>query len=277
MKTVKQVSEITGISIRTLRYYDQIGLLKPTKLTDASYRLYDNKALEKLQKIMFFRELEIPLENIKRIMDDPSLDKMQILSAQKSMLEKKRNRLNGIIELISDVMKGENTMNFEEFDKSDMQSIIDNLKNELSKEDFNNFIQEHGGGSMSAFQEKLEQTINDDMTRTSLLKWYGSKEKVIEGSKPVQNMDDLRKELDELHKEFFQYIEVEERQEEHRLVEKLAELYKKMLNMDNVRNFLIDLSKEYLQGGKIAEVQDEQYGKGTTKYMGESIQRYYGV
>lgn len=59
MKTVKDVSDITGISIRTLRYYDEIGLLKPTKLTESGYRLYNNKALEQLQEIMFFRELEI--------------------------------------------------------------------------------------------------------------------------------------------------------------------------------------------------------------------------
>lgn len=61
MKTVKEVSEITGVSIRTLRYYDEIGLLKPTRLTEKGYRLYDRKALERLQEIMFFRELEIPL------------------------------------------------------------------------------------------------------------------------------------------------------------------------------------------------------------------------
>ena len=105
MKTVKNVSEITGISIRTLRYYDEIGLLKPTELTEAGYRLYDNKALEKLQEIMFFRELEIPLMDIKRIMDNPNYDKEQVLLAQKSLLEQKRNRLNGIIELITDVIK----------------------------------------------------------------------------------------------------------------------------------------------------------------------------
>ena len=64
MKTVKDVSDITGISIRTLRYYDEIGLLKPTKLTESGYRLYNNKALEQLQEIMFFRELEIPLMDI---------------------------------------------------------------------------------------------------------------------------------------------------------------------------------------------------------------------
>ena len=60
MKTVKDVSEITGVSIRTLRYYDEIGLLKPTEFSDAGYRLYDDKALERLQEIMFFKELEIP-------------------------------------------------------------------------------------------------------------------------------------------------------------------------------------------------------------------------
>ena len=103
MKTVKDVSKITGVSIRTLRYYDEIGLLKPTGLTEAGYRLYDDRALEKLQQIMFFRELGIPLADIKNIMGDPDYDKEQALLAQKKLLEQKRNRLNGIIELITDV------------------------------------------------------------------------------------------------------------------------------------------------------------------------------
>ena len=76
MKTVKAVSMITGVSIRTLRYYDEIGLLKPTELTETGYRLYDNKALEKLQEILFFRELEIPLTDIKKIMDAPNMLQM---------------------------------------------------------------------------------------------------------------------------------------------------------------------------------------------------------
>lgn len=76
MKSVKEVSMITGVSIRTLRYYDEIGLLKPTGLTETGYRLYDNKALEKLQEILFFRELEIPLTDIKKIMDAPNMLQM---------------------------------------------------------------------------------------------------------------------------------------------------------------------------------------------------------
>ena len=121
MKTVKDVSEISGVSIRTLRYYDEIGLLKPTELSDAGYRLYDNKALERLQEIMFFKELEIPLEDIKKIMDSPNYDKEQALLTQKNLLEQKRNRLNGIIELISDVMKGVNTMSFKAVSNEEIQ------------------------------------------------------------------------------------------------------------------------------------------------------------
>lgn len=88
MKTVKDVAEISGVSIRTLRYYDEIGLLKPTQITDAGYRLYDNKALEQLQEIIFFRELEIPLVEIKNIMENPYYDKEKILATQKALLEK---------------------------------------------------------------------------------------------------------------------------------------------------------------------------------------------
>ena len=89
MKTVKEVSMITGVSIRTLRYYDEIGLLRPTELTETGYRLYDNKALEKQQEILFFRELEIPLIDIKKIMDTPNYDKEQILITQKALQEQK--------------------------------------------------------------------------------------------------------------------------------------------------------------------------------------------
>ena len=124
MKTVKEVSELTGISIRTLRYYDEIDLLKPAKVTEAGYRLYDESSLKKLRQIMFFRELEVPLSEIKAIMKNSESDNRKILETQKMMLEMKRNRLNGIIELISDVLKGEDKMSFETFNKDDIQKII---------------------------------------------------------------------------------------------------------------------------------------------------------
>ena len=71
MRTVKDVSKLTGISVRTLHYYDEIGLLKPTSCSAAGYRLYDDKALERLQQILFFREFDMPLLEIKAVMENP--------------------------------------------------------------------------------------------------------------------------------------------------------------------------------------------------------------
>ena len=144
MKTVKEVSMITGVSIRTLRYYDEIGLLKPTELTETGYRLYDNKALEKLQEILFFRELEIPLITIKEIMDTPNYDKEQVLITQKNLLEQKRNRLNGIIELITDVMKGVNTMSFEAFSKDEVQKMVNHTLECMPRESVDEQVQKFG-------------------------------------------------------------------------------------------------------------------------------------
>lgn len=86
MRTVKEISELTGISIRTLHYYDEIGLFIPTEKSEAGYRLYDNKDLETLQRILFFREFDIPLKEIKAVMENPALDRNQILQMQKKML-----------------------------------------------------------------------------------------------------------------------------------------------------------------------------------------------
>ena len=143
-KTVKEISKITGISIRTLRYYDEIGLLKPARVTEAGYRLYDDQELEKLQEILFYKELEIPLSDIKKIMDNPEYDKQKALAVQKSLLERKRNCLNRIIELIDDVMKGVNTMSFGAFTEEDVKKIIDHSLELQSQESLDALIEQFG-------------------------------------------------------------------------------------------------------------------------------------
>lgn len=95
MRTVKQVSNLTGISVRMLHHYDKIGLLKPTKLTEAGYRLYDDEALETLQQILFFKELDLPLKEIREIITSPHFDKMEALKNHKKLIILKRDRLNG--------------------------------------------------------------------------------------------------------------------------------------------------------------------------------------
>ncbi len=279
MKTVKDVSEITGVSIRTLRYYDKIGLLKPTELTEAGYRLYDNKALEKLQEIMFFRELEIPLMDIKKIMNNPNYDKEQALLTQKSLLEQKRNRLNGIIELITDVMKGVNTMSFGAFNNEEVQKMVDHTLECMSKESLDEQIQKYG--SMDKYKEHLVSGFANEQATADLLKWYGSKEKAIEAvMQATGNTKKIKQEQEEnakIYKQFMTAKEANDMDMAHSAVEMLAENYKTMFALDNARNILLDLAKEYLRSEKLAEATDSQFGKGCSEYVAHAIQHYYGV
>lgn len=279
MKTVKDMSEITGVSIRTLRYYDEIGLLKPTKLTEAGYRLYDNKALERLQEIMFFRELEIPLTDIKKIMDNPDYDKEQILSAQKALLEQKRNRLNGIIELITDVMKGVNTMSFGAFNNEDVQKMVNHTLECMSKEHLDMQIQKYG--SAEKYKEYLISGFANEQAAADLLKWYGSKEKMIDAvMQATGNSEEARQEQaenDHIYRQFMTAKETDDMELAHSAVELLAENYKSMFALDNARNILLDLAKEYLQSQKLAEITDNRFGKGCSEYVAHTIQHYYGV
>lgn len=278
MKTVKEVSMITGVSIRTLRYYDEIGLLKPTELTETGYRLYDNKALEKLQEILFFRELEIPLITIKEIMDTPNYDKEQVLITQKNLLEQKRNRLNGIIELITDVMKGVNTMSFEAFSKDEVQKMVNHTLECMPRESVDEQVQKFG--SLEKYKEYLSSGFTNEQAVADLMKWYGSKEKIMEAiMQSTGDTEEIKQEQDEntkIYKLFMAAKESNDMDMERSAVEMLAENYKKMFVLDNARNILLDLSKEYRQNSKLAEATDSQFGTGCSEYVASAIKRYYG-
>lgn len=117
MMTVNEVSKLTGVSIRTLQYYDKIGLLHPAEYTESGYRLYDDMVLEKLQQILLFRELEFPLKDIKAIMDNPNFDRSKALEQQITLLTLKKEHLENLIDLARGIkMIGVNKMDFTAFD-----------------------------------------------------------------------------------------------------------------------------------------------------------------
>ena len=136
MKTVKEVSRLTGISVRTLHHYDAIGLLKPARVTEAGYRLYDDAALRRLQTILLFRELQFPLKEIREILDSPDFDPMDALEQQIGLLELRRQHLD---ELISHARRIQETgvmeMNFKPFDKSQMEAYTAQAKAKWGKTD----------------------------------------------------------------------------------------------------------------------------------------------
>lgn len=122
MRTVKEVSSLTGVSVRTLHHYDAIGLLKPTAVTDAGYRLYDDTALARLQSILLFRELRFPLKDIKTILESPNYSRKEALKQQLALLELERGRLDRLISFAREILTlGVNTMDFTAFDKSEIE------------------------------------------------------------------------------------------------------------------------------------------------------------
>jgi len=119
MKTVHEVSELTGVSIRTLHHYDKIGLLSPAAHTEAGYRLYGESDLARLQQILLFRELEFPLKEIRRIIDAPDFDQARALEQQIELLRLRREHIDNLIDLAEDLRaKGERTLSFDAFDTS---------------------------------------------------------------------------------------------------------------------------------------------------------------
>ena len=118
--SVHEVVQLTGVTARTLHYYDQIGLLKPTKVTKAGYRMYDNTALGRLQNILLFRELQFPLKEIKVILDSPDFDPSEAIAQQIRLLELQYKRIGELITFARQIKnKGVMTMNFDVFDKSE--------------------------------------------------------------------------------------------------------------------------------------------------------------
>lgn len=129
MMTVHEVSRLTGVSIRTLQYYDKIGLLCPAAYTQAGYRLYDHSALERLQQILLFRELEFPLKEIKEILASPDFDREGALEQQIAMLQLKKEHLENLIAFARGIlMTGGNTMDFSPFDTSKLETYAEEAK-----------------------------------------------------------------------------------------------------------------------------------------------------
>lgn len=147
MKTVREVSRLTGVSVRTLHYYDEIGLLCPDRVSEAGYRLYGAQALERLQHISLFRELEFSLKDIRQILDRPDFDRQKALDQQIELLMLKKDRLEHLIDFALGIQKlGVEPLNYQAFDKQ----TLENYKAEAKQR----------WGQTEAFQE-FEQKTQD--------------------------------------------------------------------------------------------------------------------
>ena len=136
MKTVNEVSKLTGVSVRTLHHYDAIGLLRPTRVTEAGYRLYDDTALVRLHQILLLRELEFPLKDIKAILDAPGYDAGDALKRQIHLLELRKTHLEGLIAHARQIEKtGVIPMDFTPFDTTELDRYAAEAKAKWGKTD----------------------------------------------------------------------------------------------------------------------------------------------
>ncbi len=284
MKTVKEVSEMTGVSVRTLHYYDEIGLFKPSCVNEAGYRLYDAAKLEELREILFFRELDLPLREIRQIRENPSLSRQKILAGQRRALDAKRERLNRLIASIDRIQRGEKAMDFEVFERSDVEELFQHFVENAPAAVTEAAVQEFG--SMEAFRrnyvEKAYVLYNQRETKEILLEAYGDKQSMIDaavnppgedGVKKLQGQTDaVCRRLAQCKREGLSETSLEAQM----LVCEYALAMKTALRLKNERQVMLGTADTYDNYEKASQVLDEQYGEpGLAVYLSQAIRNFY--
>lgn len=169
MKTVKQVSQLAGVSVRTLHYYDSIGLLLPTQVTQSGYRLYDDRALVRLQCILLFRQLQFPLREIKEILDSPAFDPTWALEQQLTLLQLQKEHIQKLIDLAREILTiGVNRLDFSAFDTQTLQDYASQAKALWGSTDA---YQEYASKIQAQSPEERQQAAN---ALTAIFREFGA-------------------------------------------------------------------------------------------------------
>lgn len=239
MMTVNEVSKLTGISVRTLQYYDNIGLLKPSGYTESGYRLYDDTALERLQQVLLFKELEFPLKEIKEIIDAPDFDRNKALQQQIELLTMKKEHLENLIDFARGLkLLGVRKVDFKAFDTKKIDEYAKRAKEQWGKtpeyKEFEKKTQNMSTEEELAMVDEFMQIFAEFGKMMSL---EPSDEKV---QAQVKNLQDY-------------------------ITEHFYTCTKEILN---------GLGKMYSAGGEFTENIDKAGGPGTAAFTAEAIEVY---
>ncbi|MBT9776645.1 MerR family transcriptional regulator [Clostridium sp. MCC353] len=280
MKSVKEVSNLTGISVRTLHYYDEIGLLKPASWSEAGYRLYDDKALETLQQILFFREFDMPLKEIKVILENPDFDKNTILRSQKKMLELKKDRLVRLIDSIDGILKGENKMNFELFSRNEIEDLYESMIGNMSGERLQAFEKQYG--TLEAFKEHFMEnagSLKAQQNFKKVMEWYGDKNEMLDAVKCPNNseiMQAYQNRISAIYQKLANKMgcdvtlfEVKE------IVGEYDFIAKQLYQMKDVSKLLLELADRFENDSVMCSAMDNRYGQGAAAYIGKAVREFY--
>ncbi len=239
MKTVNEVSKLTGVSIRTLQYYDKIGLLKPAEYTESGYRLYDDAALERLQQILLFRELEFPLKDIRDIVTRSDFDRRKALDQQIELLELKREHIENLISMcLSLKLKGVKKLDFKVFDTGKIEEYSRRAKEQW--------------GSTPAYKEFEEKSKNRTKT----------------------DEKEIMKDLMQVFAEFGAMKETDPASREAQKQVKKLQGYITDHFYKCTDEILSGLGEMYAGGGEFTENIDKMGGAGTAEFTRQAIRIY---
>lgn len=241
MMTIREVSRLAGVSVRTLQYYDKIGLLHPSRYSDTGYRLYEDTALEQLQQILLFRELGFPLKYIKNIIQSPNFDRNKALDQQITLLKLKKDHLENLINLAEGIkLLGTKYMDFSAFDSSKLDEYAAQAK--------------AAWGNSQTYKEYAEKAKNRTPEEDQIL---GEQCMLI-------------------FKEFAKIKDTDPSSEEARaLVIKLQNFFTEHF-YQCTNQILSGLGRMYAGGGEFTKNIDEYAGEGTAVFVNEAIQAYCG-
>ena len=285
MKTIGQLADLTNISVRTLQYYDEIGLLKPACVTAAGYRYYDDESIERLQQILFFKELDFKLKDIQKLLEQPDFDKQKAYAQQKELLSIKRDRLNELIKLLERLEKGEHCMSFKEFDLSDYIAALEHFKAAQPEE-----IAKHWG-SVETFDEFIQKVKDHEENVAKIaIQQFGSIEKYTEAMKDNmehfseimeqyrivgENQEELLKESEELYHRLTKDLSKNPASPEiQAIVGEIITFSKKMTPIDMGEGYW-DMVIETYSDATIIEMTDRRYGNGASTFIAKALQFHF--
>ena len=245
--TVKQMAEISGVSARTLRFYDERALLKPAFLSEAGYRMYTEKEIDRLQQILLYRSMGIPLKTIKELVDRPDEKIEDTLVQQKKQLQQKREELDQLLETIDKTLR---------YYKGEIEMT--------NKEKFEAFKQEKLTENEANYGQEIREKYGEEAVEASNQKWHNMSEAEYQKMQATEAMlieklrdylaeenPSLAKEIYQLHKEWISFSWKEYSGEAHK-----------------------GLSEMYLADERFTQYYDEKSGTGATEALVQIIREY---
>lgn len=240
---IKEFAKLTGVSVRTLHFYDEIGLLKPSSVDEQNgYRFYNEHSLARMQEILFYRELDFPLKEIRMILSSPDYDKQKALKEQRQLLMLKKERLERLISALDDVTKGKK-VNMKVFDNSEFEAKRYQYAKEAKEK----------WGNTSAYKESAEKTAD-----YSADKWQQVSSAMNER---IAEFADLKRKG--LAPDSEQALALAKRWQDF-----ITENY-----YTCTKEILLGLSEMYVADERFAENIDS-YGDGTAQFMSDAIKAY---